>query len=69
MWDFSVQTDHGKAWRLDLVVIHKKERSCKIIDLAVPGDSRIEEKGKDKIKQYQDFGRELQKIWNVEVKT
>ena len=69
MWDFSIQTDHVKAWRLDLVAVDKKERSCKIIDLAVHGDSRIEEKEKDKIKQYQDFGRELQKIWNVEVKT
>ena len=52
-----------------MVAVDKKERSCKIIDLAVHGDGRIEEKEKDKIKQYQDFGRELQKIWNVEVKT
>ena len=42
----------------------KKERSCEIIDFAVPGDSRIEEKEKDKIQKYQ----ELQKIWNVKVK-
>ena len=45
----------------------KKERSCKIIYFAVPGDSRIEEE-KDKIEKYQDLGRELQKIWNVKVK-
>ena len=44
-----------------------KERSCKIIDFAVPGDSKIE-KEKDKIEKYQDLGRELQKIWNVKVK-
>ena len=29
--------------------------------------SRIEEKEKNKIEKYQDFGRELQKIWNVKV--
>ena len=46
----------------DLVVVHKKERSCKIIDFAVPGDSGIEEKEKDEIKNYQDLGRKLQKI-------
>ena len=34
LWDFSIQTDH--------VVVDKKERSCKIIDFAVPVDSRIE---------------------------
>ena len=51
-----------------MVVTDKKERSCKIMDFAVPGDSRIEEKEKDKIEKYQDLGRELQKIWNVNVK-
>ena len=57
-----------EARRPDLVVVDKKERSCKIIDFAVPGDSRIEEKEKDKIEKYQDLGRKLQKIWNVKVK-
>ena len=63
MWDFSIQTDHViEARRPDLVVADKKERSCKIIDFSVPGDSRIEEKEKDKM------GRELQKIWKVKMK-
>ena len=51
-----------------MVVVDKKERICKIFDFAVPGDSRIEEKEKDKIEKYQDLGRELQKIWNVKAK-
>ena len=69
LWDFSIQTDHViEARRPDLVVVDKKERSCKIIDFAVPGYSRIEEKEKDKIEKYQELGRELQKIWNVKVK-
>ena len=50
-WDFSIQTDYViEAWRPDLVVADKKDRSCKMIDFAVPGDSRIEEKKKDKRK-------------------
>ena len=69
MWDFSIQTDHViEARRPDLVVVDKKERSCKIIDFEVSGDSRIEEKEKDKIEKYQDLGRELQNIWNVKMK-
>ena len=49
LWDFSVQTDHViEAWRPDLVVVDQKERSCKMIDFAVPGYSRIEEKEKDR---------------------
>ena len=43
-------SDHViEAQRPDLVEVDKKERSCKIIDFAVLGDSRIEEKEKDKI--------------------
>ena len=69
MRDFSIHTDHViDAWRPDLLVVDKKERSCKIIDFAVPGDSGIEEKEKDKIEKYQDLGKELQKIRNVKVK-
>ena len=48
------QTDHViEAWRLDLVVVDK-ERS-KIIDFAVPGDTGIDEKEKDKIEKYQTW--------------
>ena len=69
MWDFSIQIDHViETQRPGLVVVDKKEKICKIIEFAVPGDSRVEEKEKDKIEKYQDLERELQKIWNVEVK-
>ena len=53
MWGFSIETDHViEALRLDLVVVHEKETSCKITDFAVPRDRRIEEKEKDKIEKY-----------------
>ena len=56
LWDFSIQTDHViEARRPDLIVVDKKERSCKIIDFAVPRDSRIEEKEKDKIAKKKKF--------------
>ena len=48
----------------DLVVVDKKRTTCKIIDFAVPGDSRIE-KQKEKVEKYKDLRRGLQKIWNV----
>ena len=50
LWDFSIQTDHViEARRPDLVVVDKKETSLKITDFAIPGESRIEDKEKDKI--------------------
>ena len=51
-----------------MVAVDKQERSCKIINFAVPGDSRIEEKERDTIEKYQDLGKELQKVWNVKLK-
>ena len=39
-----------------------KRRTCKIIGSSVSGDSRTEEKEKEKIEKYQDLKRELQKI-------
>ena len=63
LWNFSSQADHViEARRPGLVVVDKKGRTCKIMDFAVPGDSRIEEKEKEKLEEYQDLRRELQKI-------
>ena len=39
LWDFSIQTDHVIGGRRpDLVLFGKKDRMCKIIDFAVPGE-------------------------------
>ena len=66
MWDLIIQTDRViEAQIPDLVVVDKKEIICKIIDFAVPGDSRIGEKEKDEDKKISRLGKELQKIWNV----
>ena len=56
MWDFGIQTDHVIEARIaNLVVVDKKDGSCKIIDFGVPGDSRIEEKEKDKIEKFKTW--------------
>ena len=39
-----------------------------IVDFAVPFDSGVVEKEKEKIEKYQDLARELKKIWNMTVK-
>ena len=36
-----------------------------IIDVAVPGDARVELKEKEKIDKYQDLAKELRKLWKV----
>ena len=41
---------------------------CHIIDIAVPGDSRVESMENEKVQKYQDLARELRKLWQVKVK-
>ena len=68
LWDFNIQTDHQiEARRPDLVVVHKLERVTKIVDFAVPFDSRVLTKETEKIEKYQDLAREVKKLWNTKV--
>ena len=66
LWDFSIQTDHiVQHNRPDIVIIHKRERRCQIVDIAVPGDKRVELKEREKIEKYTELKREIKKIWNM----
>ena len=68
LWDFSIQMDHQiPARRLDFKIINKKERTCKIVDFAVPVDHRIKLKEWEKRDKYLDLARELKKLWNMQV--
>ena len=68
LWDFNIQTDHLiPARRLDLIIINKRKRICKIVDFAVPADHRINLKEGEKKDKYLDLARELKKLWNMKV--
>ena len=68
LWDFSIQTeikiDHNKP---DIVLLDKKEKTCYVIDVACPFDTRVEKKEKEKFEHYTDLKYELLKVWNTEV--
>ena len=69
LWDVTIQTDHIiEARRPDMVILDKTKNECKIIDLACLFESRIEEREKDNMKGYNDWKRELKKIWDMPVK-
>ena len=64
LWDFYVQCDNIiEAGRP--VILNKFEKSCIIVDISVPGDSRIKNKEKEKIEEYQGLRRELCRIWQL----
>ena len=67
-WNFDVQTDHlTPASRPDLIIINKKKSICKIVDLAVPADHRINVKECENKDKYLNLDRELKKLWNMKV--
>ena len=61
LWDFKVQTDKHLAHNIpDITVVEKKR--VWIIDMAIPGDGRIEEKELEKISKYQDLKIEIERL-------
>ena len=66
LWDFNIQCDHViEHRRPDIVVVDKKEKSCQIIDIAVPGDLRVHTKEEEKIENYGDLKREVAVLWSL----
>ena len=50
LWDVMIQCDREiKAKKPAVVVVNKNERSCAIIDTAIPGDTKVSEKENEKI--------------------
>ena len=48
LWD--VQCDHViEAIRPDIVIINEEDKSCFLIDIAIPGDLRLSEKEVEKV--------------------
>ena len=47
LWDFDIQNDHLiSARRPDLIIINKKEGTCRFLDFTVPADYRVKLKEK-----------------------
>ena len=64
--DINIQTtSYVQARRPDLVVIDRKKGQCFITDIAVPEDSTVGEKRREKVDKYQDLRRQVAKLWNI----
>ena len=64
----NIQCDNiVEARRPEIIVVSKKENKCMIIimDIAIPGDSRVHEKELENIEKYQDLRQEIRRMWSV----
>ena len=53
-----------KHSRLEIVVLEKETRFCKIVDVAHTFDTRVIENEREKVDKYQNLKFELKRIWN-----
>ena len=53
LWDFPIRTDRAiQANRSDIVIKHKQNKTCQLIDMSVPSDSNISAKEFEKLSKY-----------------
>ena len=67
LWYTNGSPNPGQKTRLLNNQQKKKKRTCKIVDLAVPADHKINLKECEKKDKYLDRARELKKLWNMKV--
>ena len=70
LWDFNVKTDRTiEARRPDLILIDKIVEECKVIDVAISGDTKVVKKEEEKIEKYRDLAIEIGRIWKKSANT
>ena len=55
-----------QARRSDIVVVDKCKREVRIVDTAIPGDSRVCEKEIEKVDKYKPLKDEVARLWNMQ---
>ena len=70
LWDLPVHTDREiKANRRDIILKCKDERSCLLINIAIPTDKNISIKVTEKVLKYKDLEIEIKRMWGMKTKT
>ena len=66
LWNQAVHTDREvTANRPDIIIKNKKEKTCTLIDVAIPADRNLEEKEAEKKLKYKSLCIEIQRMWNL----
>jgi hypothetical protein len=63
LWNQGIQTDKDVlANRPDIIIKNKKDKTCLVIDVAIPSDKNVIQKEADKKLKYKNLSREM---WNM----
>jgi hypothetical protein len=66
LWNQAVHTDRGvTANRSDIIIENKKEKTCMLIDVAIPADRNVTQNEAEKKLKYNSLCIEIQRMWNM----
>jgi len=66
LWNQVVHTDREvTANRPDIIIKNKKDKTCTLIDVAIPADRNAVQKEAEKKLKYKSLCIEMQRMWNL----
>ena len=66
LWNQAVHTDREvTANRPDIKIKNNKEKTCTLIDVAIPADRNVVQKEAEKKLKYKSLCIEMQRMWNL----
>jgi len=66
LWNQEVHTDREVTTdRPDIIIKNKKEKTCTLIDVAVPADRNVVQKEEGKKLKYKSLCIEIKRMWNL----
>ena len=51
--------------RPDIIIKNKKQKTCTLIDVAIPADRNVMQKEAEKKLKYKSLGIEIERMWNL----
>jgi len=66
LWNQAVHTDRKvTANRPDIIIKNKKEKTCTLIDVAIPADRNVVQKEAERKLKHNSLCIEMQRMWNL----
>jgi len=66
LWNKAVHTHREvTANRPDIIITNKKEKTCTLIDVAIPADRNVVQKEAEKKLKYKSLCIEIQRMWDL----
>ena len=66
LWNQAVHTDREvTANRPDIIIKNRKEKTCTLIDMAIPAERNVVEKEAENKLKYKSLCIEIQRMWNL----